>query len=133
LFKEIFHRLNYFQSKLFWQGHSEKKKYRLIKSNVVCRPKDQVGLGVHNLEVKNKTLLGKWLARLLTGDGVWQNLLRRKYIGSKVISQVIWKSRDSHFWVGIMTTKNHFYPYWSFSIRDESEIRFWEDAITLLE
>jgi hypothetical protein len=47
----------------------------------VLYPKDQGGLGVHNLEVKNMAWLGKWLARLLTKDGVWQQLLWQKYVG----------------------------------------------------
>jgi hypothetical protein len=73
---------------------------------VVCRPKDQGGLGVHELEVKNLALLGKWLFKLLTEDGVWQTLLKRKYIGSKALSQVLgtrifglasWLRRNSSF------------------------------------
>ena len=122
--KGVLHKLDYFRSRFFWQGDSEKKKYRLTKWNVVCRPKDQGGLGVHDLEVKNRALLGKWLARLLTEDGVWQNMLKRKYVGSKAISQVLWKPGDSHFWAGLMATKKHFFSYGSFSIEDGSEIRF---------
>jgi hypothetical protein len=72
-------------------------------------------------------LLGKWLARLLTEDGVWQQLLRKKYVGSKVISQVFCKPGDSHFWAGIMATKKHFFPFGYFSIKNGAEIRFWED------
>jgi hypothetical protein len=53
---------------------------------VVCRPKDQGGLGIHDLEVKNIAFLGKWLFRLLTEDGIWQTLLRQKYVGSKALS-----------------------------------------------
>jgi hypothetical protein len=92
----------------FWQGDSEKKKYRPVKWSVVCRSKDQGGLGVHDLEVKNSALLGKWLFKLLTKDGVWQTLLKRKYIGSKALSQVIWKPGDSYFWAGMMATKRFF-------------------------
>jgi hypothetical protein len=55
---------------------------------VVCQPKDQWGLGIHDLEVKNKALLGKWLFGLLTEDGIWQIFLRREYVGSKALSQV---------------------------------------------
>jgi hypothetical protein len=66
----------------------KKKKYRLVKWNVVCRPRDQGGLGIHDLEAKNIALLGKWLYKLLIEDGVWQILLRRKYIGSKALSQI---------------------------------------------
>ena len=86
--KRVLHRLDYFRSRFFWQGDSERRKYRLAKWSVVCRPKDQGGLGIHDLEVKNRALLAKWLFKLLTEDGVWQTLLRRKYVGSKAISQV---------------------------------------------
>jgi hypothetical protein len=72
-------------------------------------------------------LLGKWLARLLTEDGVWQTIVRRKYVGSRAISQVLWQPGDSHFWAGLMSTKRYFFPHGVFSIRDGSEIRFWED------
>jgi hypothetical protein len=87
---------------------------------VVCRPKDQSGLGFHDLEVINSALLGKWLFKLLTRNGVWQTLLKRKYIGSKALSQVHWKHGDSHFWAGLMASKKYFFPHGTFSINDGS-------------
>jgi hypothetical protein len=125
--KGVLRRLDYLRSRFFWQGDSEKKKYRLTKWGVVCRPKDQGGLGVHDLQVKNRALLGKWLAKLLTEEGVWQTILKRKYVGSKAISQVSWKPGDSHFWAGLMATKRYFFPFGSFLINDGTQIRFWED------
>jgi hypothetical protein len=110
--KRVYHKLNYYRCRFFWQGDSEKKKYRLVKWSVVCRPKDQGGLGVHDLEVKNSALLGKWMFKLLTEDGVWQTLLKRKYIGSKSLSQVIWKPGDLNFWAGLL--ENFFLPLWNF-------------------
>jgi hypothetical protein len=86
--KGILNKLDYLRSIFFWQGDIEKKKYRLTKWSVVCHPKDQGGLGVHDLEIKNKAFLGKWIARLLTEDGIWKQLLRKKYVGSKALSQV---------------------------------------------
>jgi hypothetical protein len=64
--KGVLHKLDYYRPRFFWQGVSEKKKYRLVKWSVVCRPKDQGGLGVHDLEVKNSALLGNWLFKLFT-------------------------------------------------------------------
>ena len=119
--------MDFFRSRFFWQGDSEKKKYRLAKWSVVCRPKEQGGLGIHDLQVKNTALLGKWLYQLLTEEGVWKTLLRRKYVGSNALSQVSWKPGDSHFWAGLMATKKHFFPLGSFIINDGTEIRFWED------
>jgi hypothetical protein len=83
--KGIPHKLDYYRSRFFWQGYSEKKKYRLVKWSTVCKPKDQGGLGVYDLQVKNFALLGKWLLKLLTEDGVWQTVLKRKYVGSKSV------------------------------------------------
>ena len=48
-------------------------------------------------------------------------------MGDQAVSQVLWKPGDSHFWAGLMATKKFFFPHGSFSIRDGSEIRFWED------
>jgi hypothetical protein len=67
--KEVLHKLDYYRSRFFWQGDSEKKKCHLAKWSVVCCPKDQEGLGIHDLSVKNTALLGKWLFKLLIEDG----------------------------------------------------------------
>jgi hypothetical protein len=75
--KGVFKRLDYFQSRFIWQGDSEKKKYKLVKWSVVCRSKDQGGLGIYNLEVKNTALLGKWLLKFLTEEEIWQNILKK--------------------------------------------------------
>jgi hypothetical protein len=49
--KEVLNKLDWYRSRFFWQGDNHKKKYRLVKWGVVCRPKDQGGLGVINLEL----------------------------------------------------------------------------------
>jgi hypothetical protein len=84
--KGVLHKLDYYRSRFFWQGDTEKKKYRLAKWSVVCSPKDQGGLGIHNLEVKNSSLLGRWLFKLLTEEDMWQTILKRKYTGPKALS-----------------------------------------------
>jgi hypothetical protein len=38
----------------------------LAKWSVICTPKDQGGFGIQDLEVKNMTLLDKWIFKLLT-------------------------------------------------------------------
>jgi hypothetical protein len=45
-----------------------------------------------------------------------------------VLSQVTWKPGDSHFWASLMATKKHFFCLGTFSIKDGSEILFWEDT-----
>jgi hypothetical protein len=70
---------------------------------VVFRPKDttllgkwlfkilmEYRLGIHGLEVNDTTLLGKWLFKLLIENGVWQTLLKRKYVGLNVYFGSLW-------------------------------------------
>ena len=87
--KGVLHKLDYYRSRFFWQGDSVKKKYRLVKWSVVCQPRDMSGIGVHDLEGKKSALLGKWLYKLLTEDGVRQTIVKRKYIGEKVLSLIL--------------------------------------------
>jgi hypothetical protein len=42
--KGVLEKLDFYRSRFFWQGDNHKKKYRLIKWSIICRPKDQGGL-----------------------------------------------------------------------------------------
>ena len=111
----------------FWQSDNETKKYRLARWNILCRPKSQGGLGIQDLEIKNIAFLSKWVYKLLTENGVWQEIIHNKYVGSKAISQVYWKPGHSHYWSGVMKAKEFFFQFGTFSVRDSSQIRFRED------
>jgi len=50
-----------------------------------------------NLETHNICLLSKWLFKLLNEDGMWQNVLRGKYVKNKCITQMGRRPGDSHF------------------------------------
>ena len=99
--KGVLQKIDYYRSRFFWQGDDHKKKYRLTRWDIICQPKDQGGLGVYNLEIQNKCLLSKWLYKLINEDGVWQDLLKRKYLHNKSITQVDRKQGDSHFCQGL--------------------------------
>jgi hypothetical protein len=95
--KEVLYKLDFYRSRFFWQGDNHKKKYRLAKWGIICRPKDQGGLGVLNLELQNRSLLSKWLFSLINSEGAWQILIKNKYLGSKTITQVTNTLDDSQF------------------------------------
>jgi hypothetical protein len=69
--KEVLKRLNFLRSRFFWQGDGHKRKYRLLKWSIICRPRYQGGLGIINLEIPNKCLLNKWLFKLTNEDDIW--------------------------------------------------------------
>jgi hypothetical protein len=93
--KGVMKRLDFYQSHFFWQSDQHKRKYRLTKWNIICRPRDQGGLGVEVLDIKNKCLLSKWLFKILNEEGVWQELLHNKYLRGKTLSQVTPKPTDT--------------------------------------
>jgi hypothetical protein len=49
------------RAKFLWQGAKEKFKYHMAKFEMVCRPKDQGGLGIINTKIMNESLLVKWI------------------------------------------------------------------------
>jgi hypothetical protein len=52
--KGVKKRLDYYRSHFFWKSNGHKRKYRLTKWNIICRPKDQGGLGIEVLELKKQ-------------------------------------------------------------------------------
>lgn len=94
----------------------EKNKYHLAKWIILCQPKDQGGLGIYDLQfilTKTFALLSKWLCKLLIIEGIWQQLLSNKYLGSKPLIQVEWKNRLI-FLVQSYEGEVRFFPLWIF-------------------
>ena len=118
-------RLDFYRSRFFWQSDENKSKYRLAKWDILCRPKDQGGLGIENLQVKNICLLSKWLYRMsVEEEGVWLQLLRNKYLHSKTLAQVTAQPHDSPFWKGLMRSKATFFNRSKFVIGNGNTTRF---------
>jgi hypothetical protein len=67
------------------------------------------GLGIEVLELKNKCLLSKWLFKLLSDEGMWQQLLCNKYLKNKTLTQVEVKPTDSPFLKDLMHVKENFF------------------------
>ena len=86
------------------------------------------GLGILNLDAQNKYLLSKWLFKLINEQGVWQMLLRKKYLRFKSLTQVEYSLGDSHFWSGLVHVKPEFLRWGKFKLGSGSLIRFWEDT-----
>ena len=122
--KGILEKLDYYRSRFFWQCEEHKKKYRLAKWSILCKPKECGGLGIQNLELQNKCMLSKWLYKLWNEEGVWQNLLRRKYLSKKTLTHVEKKPGDSHFWSGLMMVKNIFLSCGSLKVHNGTQVRF---------
>ena len=97
----------------------------LTKWDIISRPKDQGGLGIENLEVKNRCLLSKWLYRLsVESEGMWVQFLRNKYLESKILAQVTVRPNDSPLWKGLMRVKTAFFHRTKFIIGNDNSAIF---------
>jgi hypothetical protein len=120
--------IEYFRSRFFWQNDKHKKKYRLARWDIFCQAKDQGAMSIMNIDIQNQCLLSKWVYILINENGMWQELLRRKYMQDKPIGQMHKRSRDSQFWSGLMKVKERFLGYGTFQINNGKNMRFWEDT-----
>lgn len=62
----VLKRIDFFRTRLLWQEEENVKKYHLVNWPVICQPRDQGGLGVTDISIKNICLLCKWLWKLET-------------------------------------------------------------------
>jgi hypothetical protein len=95
-----------------------------VRWNIICQPKDQGGLGILNIDAQNRCLLSKWLFKLINKDGLWQNMLRPKYLRTQTIVQVQRKPGDSS---DLMRVKESFLSLGHFKLNNGENIRFWKD------
>jgi hypothetical protein len=65
-----------------------------------------------------KYLLSKWLFKLINEEGLWQDILKKKYVGTKPIAHVQRKPGDSHFWGGLMKVKETFLNFGRFHLNN---------------
>jgi hypothetical protein len=91
------------------------------------KPKSIGGLGIVDLDLQNKCLLSKWIFKLINEEGLWQEILMKKYVKNKTLSQVRRKNGDSQFWSGLMEVKDLVLERGRFKVQDGAQTRFWED------
>lgn len=69
--KKVINSLIQIQRRFLWGGLGEGRKISWVSWGVVCRPREEGGLGVRNLFIFNLALIGKWRWRMLyEGEGL---------------------------------------------------------------
>lgn len=87
------------QREFLWGGDDGVRKIASVKWDVVCRPREQGELGVKNIKLFNRALLGKWRWRLLREERLlWSLVLKSKY--GELVKMLVRKvsNLDSIWW-----------------------------------
>jgi hypothetical protein len=84
---------------------------------------------VEVLELKNKSMLSKWLFKLINEQGLLQEFLQNKYLKNKTLSQLSAKPTDSHFSKGLMAVKDDSFIRGSMKVENGQNTKFWEDTL----
>ena len=71
--------------------------------------------------------MGKWLYKLCNEEGLWQEILRNKYLKNCILSQISKKAVDSYFWSSLMGVEDQFLNLGRFKLVSGNQIGFWED------
>ena len=77
----------------------------MVKWGRICRSRDKGGLGVKDLRKQNISLMVKWWWKLETQNGVWQDIVRARYLRNMTIAEEGPKFSDSPCWKSLLKDK----------------------------
>jgi hypothetical protein len=83
---QVHQKMSSARARFYWDS-GEKKKYHMVKWDVLARPKEFGGLGFTDTRLINQCLLSRWIVKLERGDSdICTTLLRRKYLKDRCFS-----------------------------------------------
>ena len=78
--KGVQFRLERNQRDFLWEGGNLDRKIHLINCGIVCSSKEKGRLGICNLSILNRALLGKWVWRFaMEENSTWKNVISLNY------------------------------------------------------
>ena len=113
--------------RFLWAGKRKKRAYYMVKWKRVCRSKNKGGLGVKDLRKQNISLMVKWWWKLETCDGLWQKIVRAKYLRNKSVASVRPRVTDSPGWKSLLKVKDVYLCGRKVTVRKGDIARFWYD------
>jgi hypothetical protein len=125
--KTVVKKIDIIRKRFFWRGGANKRKYHLVKWAVITKPKKKGGLGVKDLRKMNISLLCKWWWKLENEEGLWQEIVRKKYKVKGGIVNLRNKPSNSPVWNDLIKIKGVYLAGRIMKIGDGRDIDFWRD------
>ena len=112
----------------FWQGGSHKRKYHLVRWEIINKSKKYGGLGIKNIQLMNISLLCKWWWKLETGTGLWQEIVKMKYMQGETVSSVKHRLNNSPVWNDLLKIKPIYLMGRSLIAKNGRKTSLWLDS-----
>jgi len=122
------------QRRFLWGWEKEKMPIAWVSWEMVCKPKEEGGLGIRDIRKFNYALLAKWRWRFLTEEkGRWKEMLVSKY-GTNVDTPQSPIKFQSWWWKDMQKVckegegSGWFQQQLGWKLGRGDKIRFWEDV-----
>src|SRR5688572_10136663 len=99
----------------------------MVKGIKITRHGKKGGLGIKDLRLMNMSLLCKWWWKIENGEGLWQEIFKKKYKIEGGISHLKSNQNNSPVWSDLLKVK---YPYLKgriIKIGNGLDTDFWND------
>jgi hypothetical protein len=125
--KTVIKKIDSTRKKFFWQGGAAKRKYHLVKWAVITKPKKKGGLGVKDIRKMNISLLCKWWWKFEHEEGLWQEIVRKKYRVKGWIASLGEKPTNSPMWNDLIKIKDLYLASRIMKVGNGADTDFWGD------
>jgi len=98
-----------------------------VKWTKISKPKDKGGLGIKNLRRMNISLLCKWWWKVENGEGIWQDIIRKKYLKNGSLHILRKNHKNSAVWNDLLRVKALYLKGRSMIIGNGKNTSFWHD------
>jgi hypothetical protein len=124
---QVHHKMDSARARFYWD-EGVKRKYHMIKWEVMAKPREIGGLGFIDTRLMNQCLLSRWIVKLDRGDAdMCTALLRKKYLKEKGFFSVN-HSGGSQFWRGLHAIKYTCLQGLKYILGNGKKIRLWYDV-----
>jgi hypothetical protein len=85
------------------------------------------GLGIKDIRTMNACLLCKWRWKVDNETGIWQDIMKAKYLSKAVLGNVTHKLDDSPIWCDLQNVNHLYMKRRTCKIQSGETVLFWLD------
>ena len=100
----------------------------MIKWEIINKSKKHGGLGIKNIQTMNISLLCKWWWKLEMENGLWQEIIKGKYLHNDTVGSVKHRMDDSPIWRDLLKIKHIYLKGRIMKVKNGKCTSFWTDT-----